>query len=202
MKTLVLYASPLTEMETGSISQKATKRYLEFYKKEYPESEIVEVDLNKLDHLHTSLTSYSMASGSFFDNGVTDKLLEELDRFEHVIVATSMINFNVPAILKNLIDHIAVAGRTFRYKYDGNGESEGLLTNISIKIIATQGAPKGWYPFGDHVKYLEGTFDFLGMKVNKSILIDGTKTKEFNSVPLEEHLNSLEETFKNQTKFK
>ena len=202
MKTLVLYASPTIETENGSISQKATKYFLEAYKEKNQKKEIIEIDLNKEKNISQPLNSKLFLIKEFYDDGVTKDILKLLSEVEHLIVSTSMINFNVPAVLKNWIDRIAVAGKTFKYKYDGSGLSEGLLTNISVQIIATQGAPKGWYPFGDHVKYLEGTFNFLGMNVKESILIDGTKTKEFNQISIEKNINKYIEEINKASNFK
>lgn len=202
MKTLVLYASPLTKSKPGSISQKATKKFLELYKVNNFNKEIIELDLNEKKCLTKSLDSFSFKDGSFFSDGLTDEILSQLKNVDHLIISTSMINFNVPAVLKNLIDRIAVANKTFKYKYDGNGKSEGLIKHITVQIIATQGAPKGWYPFGDHVTYLEGVFNFLGMKVQESILIAGTKTKEWSASSIEKNISKYNELFKKQSNFK
>lgn len=199
MKTIVLYASPTRETEGGSISTKLTERFLIEYKKNFPNKEIIEIDLNKNKLGTEVLTSEGFANKSFFEE--SNSIIELLNEADHLIVSSPMINFNVPAVMKNFLDHIAVAGKTFKYKYDGNGESEGLLKNLTVQILSTQGAPKGWYPFGDHVAYLEGTFNFLGMKVNKSILVDGTKTKEFNSISIEDNLNKYNNSIETAAKF-
>ena len=174
MKTLVIYASPIKEEQ--SISRKLTNEYI----KKNNINIIETINLNEIKGLENPMSESNLSDKTFFSDGISDMILEKFSKVESIIVSTSMINFNVPALLKNMIDKIAIAGRTFKYKYDGNGESVGLLDHLSVKIIATQGAPKGWYPFGDHVKYLEGTFNFLGMKVEDSILLGGTKTKEFD----------------------
>lgn len=186
MKTLVIYASPLTKTET-SISSLATKQYLK-YLSQNKETKIEEVDLNDKKEFQYSLNSNTFTSGEFFGNGNSDFWIDKLKSTDHLVISTSMINFNIPAVLKNFIDTIAVANKTFKYKYDGSGESEGLLNNLRVQIIASQGAPKGWYPFGDHVAYLEGTFNFLGSKVLKPVLVDGTKTKKFIEKSLEQKI--------------
>ncbi len=188
MKTIVIYASPTREMPGGSISTKLAEKFLVEYKNNFPDTNILEIDLNKEEIGKNTLTSRGLETKSFFSKSTSEKYINLLKESDHLIVASPMINFNVPATLKNFIDHIAVAGNTFKYKYDGDGESEGLLSNLTVQILSTQGAPKGWYPFGDHVAYLKGTFEFLGMKVNEPILVDGTKTKLFAEKTVEERL--------------
>lgn len=201
MKTIVLYASPIKGVNTDSISTKLAKKFIIEYKKNFPKSEIIEFDLNKEEIGTTTLTSELFYSKKFFSESTSGKFISLLKEAQHLIVSTPMINFNVPAVMKNFIDHIALAGETFRYKYDGNGESEGLLTNLTVQILATQGAPKGWYPFGDHVAYLEGTFNFLGIKVNETILVGGTKTKEFNLKTIEQNLSEYKNIINKLSKF-
>ena len=108
MKTLVLYASPIDK--EISISTKATNKYLELLGNE----DIKKVDLNLLPEFQSSLTSERFANGDFFQNGSSQKWIDELFDTDLLIISTSMINFNVPAVLKNFIDSIAVANKTFK----------------------------------------------------------------------------------------
>lgn len=89
-----------------------------------------------------------------------------------------MINFNIPVTLKNFIDHIAIANKTFSYKYSKKGDAIGLLNNLDVQIIATQGAPLDWYPFASHYKFLEGFWNFVGANVKESIIIHSVKIVE------------------------
>ncbi|WP_438341318.1 hypothetical protein [Mycoplasma sp. 3341] len=54
----------------------------------------------------------------------------------------------------------------------------------------------GWYEWGNHVKYLEGTFKFVYAKLNESFLIDGTKVGELATKSAQEvvamHRNEIE----------
>ncbi|NQZ65848.1 MAG: FMN-dependent NADH-azoreductase [Mycoplasmatales bacterium] len=201
MKTVVLYASPTREMPGGSISTKLAEKFLVEYRKNFPNAEILEFDLNKEEIGIKTLTADKLVTKEFFSEATTKKFIELLKSANHLIVSSPMINFNVPAVLKNFLDHVAVANQTFRYKYDGDGESEGLVTNLTVQILCTQGAPKGWYPFGDHVAYLKGTFEFLGMKVNQPILVDGTKTKSFGQKSVEENLSEYSNQISKAAKF-
>ncbi|MDI4567960.1 MAG: FMN-dependent NADH-azoreductase [Mycoplasma sp.] len=113
----------------------------------------------------------------FFNEKDSDYYINLLKSYQKIIITTQMVNFNIPTTLKNFLDHILVANKTFSYKYSKKGEAIGLLKdhNIKIQILATQGAPKGWYPWGDHVANLKGSLEFMGLIVFEPILIDGTK---------------------------
>ena len=112
---------------------------------------------------------YSMAKDIFLN------LLKEANK---LIIGAPMINFNIPVTLKNFIDHIAIANKTFSYKYSKKGDAIGLLNNLDVQIIATQGAPLDWYPFASHYKFLEGFWNFVGANVKESIIIHSVKIAE------------------------
>ena len=173
MKTLFIYASPTTETEKGSTSSRAA----DIFKKQYLErtgDEVITLDLNKEEVGIKALTSANF--GTFFSDGLTDKHVDLLKSVDKLVISSPMINFNYPAVLKNYLDHVLVANKTFKYKYNGKGASEGLLTNIkSAQLILTQGAPTGWYGFASHAETLKGTLEFVGIKVKKPLLLDGTK---------------------------
>lgn len=54
-----------------------------------------------------------------------------------------MTNFGYTSAVKNFIDKICLAKESFKYKYDGSGLSEGLITKPKVILITSQGAPKG-----------------------------------------------------------
>lgn len=92
--------------------------------------------------------------------GLSDRLIGELNWADHIVLATPMYNFGVPATLKAWIDQVCRAGVTFRYTENG---PEGLLAGKSADIvITTGGAPLG--SAGDFVSgYLKQVFAFIGI---------------------------------------
>lgn len=176
-KVLVLYSSPITKEKSATYA--VTKKFVEEYKKNNNEDEITEFDLNQLEMSLSGMNSNNFSS--FFNEELCDKYIEILKNTDKLIIASPMINFNVPTVLKTFIDRIAVANKTFSYKYAKKGSSIGLLDHLKVQIIASQGAPYGWYLWASHVSYLEGVWNFLGAKVTKTILIDGTKVAPFNT---------------------
>ncbi|ACF07072.1 FMN-dependent NADH-azoreductase [Metamycoplasma arthritidis] len=170
-KVLVLLSSPVAK--ENSYSTYFATKFVEEYQKINQEDEIKIIDLNSFDVSQKTLTSGNFAT--FFNENDSDALINELKSVDKLIVASPMINFNVPATLKNYLDHICVANKTFSYKYKAKGASIGLLDHLKVQIITSQGAPSGWYSFSSHTKYLEGLFNFLGIEIAPSIEITGTK---------------------------
>ena len=168
-KILVINSTMISE---GSHSKRATDFFVEELKKQDSNLEFQYLDLN-VDPVGAHVLTSNNRS-TFWEDA--DKYIDQLKNVDGLIVGSPMTNFNYTATLKNYLDHVLVAGKTFKYKYDGKGESEGLLSNVKVQIINSQGAPKGWYPFGDHTTSLEGTFAFMGMDVTDSIVIAGTKS--------------------------
>ncbi|AXE60569.1 FMN-dependent NADH-azoreductase [[Mycoplasma] phocae] len=185
-KIIVIYGSPIEE--NLSISTMLTKRYVEEYKKAHPMDEIQELNLNDLDMSTNLLTSKNKVN--FFNEKDSDFYIELLKKADKVIMNSPMINFNVPATIKTFFDRIAVANKTFSYKYAKKGAAIGLLDNLKIQIIATQGAPLGWYPWASHINYLEGIWKFLGAEVSETIILAGVKANPLKNYTMEELLES------------
>ncbi|ENY68735.1 Acyl carrier protein phosphodiesterase [Metamycoplasma auris 15026] len=191
-KVLVLYSSPLNNMK--SISTLSAKKFIEEYKKINPNDEIIEFDLNNLEMAQCGMNSNNF--GNFFNEDLSNKYIELLKEVNKVVISSPMINFNVPTVLKTFIDRIAVANKTFSYKYSKKGASIGLLSNLKVQIIATQGAPYGWYLWANHISYLEGIWNFLGAEVAKSIRIDGTKVEPYVSMDPSDVIKDKEKEIK------
>ncbi|MBN0919134.1 FMN-dependent NADH-azoreductase [[Mycoplasma] gypis] len=194
-KILVIISS--INPEEKSISTKLAKTFVELYSQDH-EAEFEFLNVNDLKMSNTTLSSQNFSG--FFNEEDSDKYINQLKNVDKVIVSAPMYNFNVPATLKNYLDHVLVANKTFSYKYSKKGDAIGLLDHLKVQILATQGAPYGWYLWGNHVKYLEGTFEFVGAKINKSILIDGTKLKENAELSpadfVEKHIKEIKEAVK------
>jgi FMN-dependent NADH-azoreductase len=92
-----------------------------------------------------------------------DRLIEELEAADTVLLAVPMYNFTIPSTLKAWIDHVARAGRTFRYTEKG---PVGLLKGKRVFIVTSRG---GVYTQGPakaldfHEPYLRGMLGFLGL---------------------------------------
>ncbi len=65
---------------------------------------------------------------------IGDELIAELKAADHILVATPMYNFSIPAILKAYIDHVCRVGETFTMAY------EGLVTGKAATVILASGS--------------------------------------------------------------
>jgi len=66
----------------------------------------------------------------------SDKLVDELQRADIIVIGAPMYNFGVPAVLKAWVDMIARARLTFRYTENG---PEGLLKGKKAYLVVTSG---------------------------------------------------------------
>ena len=103
----------------------------------------------------------------------SDALVDELFAADTIVIGAPMYNFTIGSSLKAWIDHIARAGRTFRYGANG---PEGLVTGKKVYVVVASG---GVYSAGpaaayDHVTtYLRAALGFLGMTDVTFIVAEG-----------------------------
>ncbi|WP_031542357.1 FMN-dependent NADH-azoreductase [Mesoplasma photuris] len=164
----------------SSFSAELSKKFLEEYTVLNPNDEIIHLDLNETEMAKIVLTRDNFSN--FFNEKDALNYIKQLKEVDKVIMVAPMYNFNVSSLIKNYLDHILVANETFSYKYSKKGDAIGLLTNLKVQILTTQGAPYGWYMWGNHTEYLRGTWEFAGATVVEPILLAGTKTAPFNQM--------------------
>jgi FMN-dependent NADH-azoreductase len=105
-----------------------------------------------------------------------DRLIEELEAADTIVLAAPMYNFSIPSTLKAWIDHVARAGRTFRYTASG---PEGLLKGKKLFAITGRGgvysgdSPARAFDFQE--PYLRGVLGFLGLTDVSFIHVEGLK---------------------------
>lgn len=93
-----------------------------------------------------------------------DTLIAEVEAADVIVIAAPMYNFTISSMLKAWLDHIARAGRTFRYTANG---PEGLLRNKTVFVTTARG---GIYRAGSPAMaldfqepYLRAILGFLGL---------------------------------------
>lgn len=91
---------------------------------------------------------------------LSDILIEEINKADHIVLSVPMYNFSLPANVKSWFDHIARVGKTFKYTEQG---PEGLVNNKPVSIlVATGGTPLG--SEADFLTpYLKQLFAFIGI---------------------------------------
>ncbi|TQV89371.1 FMN-dependent NADH-azoreductase [Aliikangiella coralliicola] len=100
----------------------------------------------------------------------SDQLVNELIQAKHIVIASPIYNFSVPAVLKAWIDLVARAKLTFKYTEYG---PVGLLENKTAYLVVASGG----VPVGSEVdfasRYLKQVLGFLGITDVK--VIDASK---------------------------
>ena len=108
----------------------------------------------------------------------SDTLVDELLAAVTIVIGAPMYNFSVTSGLKAWIDHVARAGRTF--KYGANGP-EGLVSGKKVIVfVATGGAySEGPAAAYDHTTtYLRSVLGFLGMTDVTFVVTEGVAMGE------------------------
>ncbi|AHB36380.1 FMN-dependent NADH-azoreductase [Spiroplasma apis] len=194
MSKKVLVISGTVSPADKSYSIALSEKFIEEYSKINKEDEIIYLDLNKEVMAQKTLTRDNFKE--FFNEEDSIKYINQLKSVDKVIISSPMNNFAVTAMIKNYLDHILMADQTFSYKYVKKGDAKGLLEHLKVQILTTQGAPYGWYPFGDHTAYLKGTWEFVGAKVNEPILFAGTKVEPISKQTPKEAIESISSKIK------
>lgn len=106
----------------------------------------------------------------------SDALIDEVEAADTIVLAVPMYNFSIPSALKAWIDHIARAGRTFRYTEAG---PIGLLKGKKVFVVTARG---GVYSSGSPAEgldfqapYLRAILGFVGIDDVTFIHLEGLK---------------------------
>jgi FMN-dependent NADH-azoreductase len=106
--------------------------------------------------------------------GFADTLIAEVEAADTIVLAAPMYNFTIPTTLKAWLDHIARAGRTFRYTANG---PVGLLTGKKVVVVTGRGgvysgeSPARALDFQE--PYLRAILGFIGLTDVEFIHIEG-----------------------------
>jgi FMN-dependent NADH-azoreductase len=106
---------------------------------------------------------------------LSDTLIAELEAADTIVLAVPMYNLSIPSTLKAWIDHVARAGRTFRYTAAG---PEGLLKARKVFVVTARG---GVYSEGPAAAldfqepYLRTVLGFLGLTDVTFVHLEGLK---------------------------
>jgi FMN-dependent NADH-azoreductase len=135
---LVVETSP---RGAGSISRNMTHSFLKRWKTANPSGEIIERDLVKTDlqfitehWLEAYFTPADQHTPQMKERlQLSDELIDELQASDHLVIATPVYNYNVPASLKAWIDAIVRKGKTLGF--DGHG----LVTDKKATVLIASG---------------------------------------------------------------
>jgi FMN-dependent NADH-azoreductase len=145
-RLLVVETSPRAE---SSISRNMTRSFVTKWRAAHPSGAVVERDLTKTElpfvtapWLQAYFTPPEQQSPEMKDAlRLSDELVRELLSADHVVIATPVYNYNIPAALKAWIDHIVRKGMTLGF--DGKGLVENKKATILMASggVYTEGSP-------------------------------------------------------------
>lgn len=145
-KLLVVESSPRGDY---SISRHMTRRFVAGWRAAHLEGEVVERDLMETDlpfvtapWLQAYFTPVEQHSPDMKEAlRLSDALVGELLAANHVVIATPVYNYNVPAALKAWVDHIVRKGLTLGF--DGSGLLTGKKATVLLASggVYTEGSP-------------------------------------------------------------
>ncbi|AOL23128.1 FMN-dependent NADH-azoreductase [Erythrobacter litoralis] len=101
---------------------------------------------------------------------ISDRLIEELENADTIVISTPVYNFGVPASLKAWADLVARAGQTFKYTENG---PVGLLTGRKAYIAAASGGTKIGSEIDFMSPWLTFFLGFLGITEVEIVAADG-----------------------------
>lgn len=145
-KLLVVETSPRGDY---SISRTMTRRFVANWRAAHPGGEVAERDLMETElpfvtapWLQAYFTPPEQHSPEMKEAlRLSDELVAELLAADHIVIATPVYNYNVPAALKAWVDHIVRKGLTLGF--DGRGLVTGKKATVLLASggIYTEGSP-------------------------------------------------------------
>lgn len=168
----VLYVKANIKNEGESRTFKVSDSFVEEYKKNNPEDEIITLDLYKENIDFLRVDDLGKLFGPKDEESKNNSILKYAYQFadaDKYIIAAPMWNLSFPAILKAYIDYVSVSGITFKYTAEG---PVGLLNNKKAVHIVSRGGGYDNSPYEMGDRYLRTILGFFGIKDIETIAID------------------------------
>lgn len=168
----VLYIKANIKNEGESRTFKVSDSFVEEYKKNNPEDEIITLDLYKENIDFLRADDLGKLFGPKDEESKNNSILKYAYQFadaDKYIIAAPMWNLSFPAILKAYIDYVSVSGITFKYTAEG---PVGLLNNKKAVHIVSRGGSYDNLPYEMGDRYLRTILGFFGIKDIETIAID------------------------------
>ena len=98
--------------------------------------------------------------------------VDELKAADVLVIGSPMYNFSIPSTLKSWIDHVVIAGQTFRYTESG---PKGLLTGKAYLALSSGGIySQGPFASNEHLAtYLTAVLRFVGFSEVEVVRAEG-----------------------------
>ncbi|MDK0536085.1 FMN-dependent NADH-azoreductase [Clostridium perfringens] len=176
----VLYIKANIKNEGESRTFKVSDSFVEEYKRNNPEDEIITLDLYKENIDFLRADDLGKLFGPKDEESKNNSILKYAYEFadaDKYIIAAPMWNLSFPAILKAYIDYVSVSGITFKYTAEG---PVGLLNNKKAVHIVSRGGAYDNSPYEMGDRYLRTILGFFGIKDIETIAIDNLDVMGIN----------------------
>jgi FMN-dependent NADH-azoreductase len=194
-RLLVVEASPRGDR---SISRNLTRRFVAKWRSAHPNGEIVERDLMQTDlpfvtapWLQAYFTPPEQHSAEMKAAlRMSDELVAELIATDHLVIATPVYNYNVPAALKAWVDHIVRKGLTLGI------DGKGLVTGKKATVLLASG---GVYTEGSPIRdrdiatqYLRLILNVIGIEDVTFVAAGNAKSVDMGETGMDEFVSRFE----------
>ncbi|WP_311276070.1 NAD(P)H-dependent oxidoreductase [Methylobacterium sp. WCS2018Hpa-22] len=194
-RLLVVETSPRGD---HSISRALTGRFVDRWSAAHPGGEVVERDLMRTDlpfvnapWLQAYFTPPERHSEEMREVlRLSDELAAELLAADHIVIATPVYNYNVPAALKAWVDHVVRKGLTLGH--DGKGLVVGKKATV---LLASGGVYTQGSPIQDRdiaTQYLRMILGVIGITDVSVIAAGGAKAVDLGDVGRDVFLDRLQ----------
>ncbi|RKD25068.1 FMN-dependent NADH-azoreductase [Ammoniphilus oxalaticus] len=183
-KVLYITANPKSVEHSYCLS--VGQAFLETYQQENPTDEIITLNLfeeefPKLDHdvfsawgkLQQGVDFSELTDEETRKVGRLNEIVDQFISMDKYVFVTPLWNLSFPSVVKDYIDAICVAGKTFKYTDQG---SVGLLTGKKAIHIQARGGiyvepPMSELEMGD--RFIRSILTFLGVPSIESVIVEG-----------------------------
>lgn len=180
-KVLYITANPNAVEQSYSLT--VGQAFVEAYQAQHPSDEVVHLDLYQVSVPHIDADVFSgwgkLQGGAAFENlasleqskvATLTELVNQFSEADKYVFVTPMWNFSYPPIVKNYIDAICVAGKTFKYTAQG---PIGLLQGKKALHIQASGGVYGDSPINIGHNHIKTILNFVGVTDVQALLVEG-----------------------------
>lgn len=194
-RLLVVESSPRGDY---SISRNLTRRFVAEWQAAHPDGQVATRDLMETDlsfvtapWLQAYFTPPERHSVEMKEVlRLSDGLVAELLATDHLVIATPVYNYNVPAALKAWVDHIVRKGLTLGM--DGKGLVSGKKATV---LMASGGVYTEGSPIRDRdiaTQYLRLILNVIGISDVTFIAAGGAKAVDMGEIGREDFLDKFQ----------
>ncbi|ESA35310.1 fmn-dependent nadh-azoreductase [Leptolyngbya sp. Heron Island J] len=137
-----------------------------------PEDKVIHRCLasNPIPHItNETIKAFQHADELSSNRTLSDTLIDELKRADHLLIGSPLYNLTLPSTLKAYFDHVVRAGLTFEVR---QGNYRGLLTGKTATLITARGSKSS--PTDDfQTTYLRKILAFIGIDAVDVVALDG-----------------------------